>query len=712
MEVALNRPLAASNERPQSLADDGFRQHQQFENPVSWHHDDWSTRRFAIADDVTFWPQSSSPVEQRSSEVIVQVAEGEAHYEIGWAEYCVLSMMDGEHTIAEACAASAKQLGHDALCYDASIQLVRWAGQVGLFADLARPAESSLSTPLSVRIPVPGLSNFITSIADHLTWLFAPTAIVVGSLYLVLTALWMAAEWGSWIERSSRVFYGHAWLYLLLTWSVLKIIHELGHAVACRRYGCPLGKCGVAWLMLTPVAFVDVSSTWRLSSRRQRVLVSAAGMMSEWVVAATAAWTVTLSQSPVVEAIGTQVILIAGAGSLLVNGNFLMRFDGYYIVADLLGIRNLYQRSQRSLRQFSKRILLGERSLHCSHNDPLTRTSYGSVLTYSYATATLAWQIAVIAGATYASKSYLGRWSLLLGVVVAGLWWSSALRTWSQAIVTTRLERPIAALRAGSILTAVAALAAISWHVSTTMKQRSVVAIVVPRSSSELVSPVDATIAAVHVQPGQWVDAGDRLVTLENSELQQKLAEVQQQLRVNQLQHRTTTIGQSWISQKVHSGERERLEAEKRRIEQQLKRLQVVASNSGTVQTDDLRARIGCQIEQGFKLATIHSGDAIEVVGYCEDSGVADRFALADRVEFITRTGQRFPLEVFAIEPQWVQRPSEPSLYTHRGGPLAAITTRDDLSPKLVQPHRRVRFRIANADAFPPAGMIGKALIR
>lgn len=133
------------------------------------------------------------------------------------------------------------------------------------------------------------------------------------------------------------------WLYLGLV--IIKTIHEFGHAIACRRFGGEVHTMGVMFLLFTPVPYMDATASWSFRSRWERALVGAAGMLVEMFVAAGALFVWAATGPGIVHSLAYNIIFVASVSTFLFNANPLLRFDGYYILSDLLDIPNLHQRS-------------------------------------------------------------------------------------------------------------------------------------------------------------------------------------------------------------------------------------------------------------------------------------------------------------------------------------------------------------------------------
>ncbi|MDB6041264.1 MAG: Zn-dependent protease protein [Verrucomicrobiales bacterium] len=155
-------------------------------------------------------------------------------------------------------------------------------------------------------------------------------------------------------------------LYLGLVF--VKSLHEFGHAYFCKKYGGEVHVMGVLIMIFTPTPYVDATSSWSFRSRKQRILVGAAGMIVELFVAAIAMMVWANSSRGVVHNLCYNIVFVASVSTVLFNLNPLLRFDGYYILSDLLDIPNLSQRSTRHLRHLFERYIFGIRKSESPSN--------------------------------------------------------------------------------------------------------------------------------------------------------------------------------------------------------------------------------------------------------------------------------------------------------------------------------------------------------
>ncbi len=153
---------------------------------------------------------------------------------------------------------------------------------------------------------------------------------------------------------------------------VVKSAHELGHAFTAVRFGCRVPSMGVCFLVMFPVLYTDVTDAWRLKSRKERLLIGGAGVTVELVLAclATFAWPF-LAEGPL-KSLAFSIATVGWVLSLAVNLNPLMRFDGYYLFADALGIDNLQSRAFALGRWRMREVLFGLGARPPEHFDART----------------------------------------------------------------------------------------------------------------------------------------------------------------------------------------------------------------------------------------------------------------------------------------------------------------------------------------------------
>ena len=164
-------------------------------------------------------------------------------------------------------------------------------------------------------------------------------------------------------------------LLLLATFVVVKTLHELGHAFAARRFGAECHEAGVMMMMFTPLLYTNVTDAWILD-RRSRLMITAAGMLVELALASVATILWFAAAPGVFKAMLANVMVLCTVGTIVFNGNPLLRFDGYFLLTDLAGLPNLSQRASHRLHQFWSFLLLGRTEVRADREPPFV-LAYG-----------------------------------------------------------------------------------------------------------------------------------------------------------------------------------------------------------------------------------------------------------------------------------------------------------------------------------------------
>jgi len=288
----------------------------------------------------------------------------------------IIAAMDGKRSVADLWELANKHLGEDAPTQDEMINLLGQLHAADLLHSDVTPdvaelfergereekarARQSYANPMAIRIPlwdpdaflarVDGAVRLLWSRWGGLLWL----AVVLPALFLV------PPHWdGLTHDFTDRVLALHNLFILWLVFPVLKALHELGHASATKAGGGEVHDMGIILLVLLPVPYVEASAASAFRSKYERALVAAAGIMTELFIAALAFYAWLLVEPGLARGVLFNVMLIASVSTLMFNGNPLLRYDAYYILADLIEIPNLAMRSLSYWGYLLERYALG-----------------------------------------------------------------------------------------------------------------------------------------------------------------------------------------------------------------------------------------------------------------------------------------------------------------------------------------------------------------
>ncbi|MEA3416871.1 MAG: hypothetical protein U9R02_12075 [Thermodesulfobacteriota bacterium] len=229
-----------------------------------------------------------------------------------------------------------------------------------------REIRSKLLSIMFIRIPLLDPENFLKRFLPVIKILFGYIGallwiVVVGTaIKLVLDRFDAVTEQAQGILAPDNLILLYAGLV------VIKTLHEFGHAMVCKRFGGEVHTMGVMLLVFTPLPYMDATSSWSFRSRWHRAFVGGAGMIVEIFVAGLAVFLWAYTGPGVLHSLAYNMMFIASVSTLLFNANPLLRFDGYYILSDLLDVPNLHTRSLKHLRHIVERYLFGCNDSHSS----------------------------------------------------------------------------------------------------------------------------------------------------------------------------------------------------------------------------------------------------------------------------------------------------------------------------------------------------------
>ncbi|MBV1877475.1 MAG: hypothetical protein KUG79_07530 [Pseudomonadales bacterium] len=212
--------------------------------------------------------------------------------------------------------------------------------------------------PLALKIPLLDPDRFLIRTHAALSWLFGPAGFVIWLLVVIYAGVLAGTHWEALTSNFfDRVMGADNLLITLVVFPVIKILHELGHGYAARHWGGEVHEIGIMFLVFMPVPYVDASSVTAFRQRHRRLIVAAAGMLVEVFLAAIAMVLWTMVEPGIIRAVAFNVIFLAGVSTLIFNGNPLLRYDGYYMLSDLLEMPNLGPRANAYIGYLIQRFL-------------------------------------------------------------------------------------------------------------------------------------------------------------------------------------------------------------------------------------------------------------------------------------------------------------------------------------------------------------------
>ncbi|WP_353981959.1 biotin/lipoyl-binding protein [Salinicola endophyticus] len=565
------------------------------------------------------------------------------------------------------------------------------------------PWKRVLHQYLFFRIPLwrpdPFLNRAWPVLERHGAWLLRwglPLVLVLG-LFLVIR------DWQRFLTTFPHLFSLGGALAFGVALTFAKLCHEFGHAFMAKRAGCRVQSMGLAFMVLLPMFYTDVSDAWRVRERRSRLLIGAGGVLAELLLAVLAllAWSL-LPDGPA----RTAAFMLASATwitTLVINLNPFMRFDGYFLISDLWGVDNLQQRAFALCRWRLREALFGYDE---PAPEPWSPAMRKRLLIWGYGA--WVWRAILFLGIALAVYHLFFK---LLGIflMLVELLWFIGLPIWRElGEWWQRREQadPRKALLTGLGLGAILLVLVVPWRSSV-----EIPALLEASRTHALHAPVAARLKAVHVQDGQSVAAGDLIMELDSPDLDSRQAIVRREIEILQLQlRRLSARSETAADAGVLEQRLAEAVAEYRGHAAQRERLQLRAPQAGMVRDLQRDLRPGRWLHPAEPLARIVA-PGLRLRGYLAEENLW-RVEAGSKGRFIADDPMRpaIPVRLDDVDATGAAYLEQEALSSDHGGPIAV---RRDAQQRAepVQAQYGVRLSLLDDDIHPDHPLRGVVLL-
>jgi putative peptide zinc metalloprotease protein len=588
--------------------------------------------------------------------VIVDPVRGK-YFQIGWSAYQILSRWSGRSAGAvlsqihadTTCRATTQDID-DLLRFLYRNHLMREPPQGGY---RAYAAQAEAVRPqwlmwlvhhyLFFQIPLVRPDRFLRATLPFVEWLFSKSVAWIIALIGLAGVYLVSRQWDVFTATFLYFFTPRGLALYALSLAIVKVFHELGHAYTATRYGCRVPTMGIAMLVMVPMLYSDTSDAWKLTSRRQRAAIGSAGMIVECALAALAifAWNF------LDDGVARSLVFIVATTSLMVgaaiNLSPFMRFDGYFVLSDWLGIPNLQERAFAFGRWQLRRLLFG---LDMPMPVPVAAVQRRFLVCFAWGV--WAYRFMLFLGIALMVYHYFFK---LLGLILFAIeigWFIvlpivGELKTW-WTLRGEIVERRRGWLSAG-VLACVIALLFVPWS-----DRISLPAVLESTPHATIYAPAPGRIVELAVEEGRRVGVGDRLVVLESPVLEKDMALTRKRIEVEQLRVQRQFVDREELAK--HQVTLETLRARLSQLEgllQQQQNLSLTAPITGVV-TDRAEAlHVGQWINKQLPLAYVIDPAGEELHALAPETDVGYLHA-GQSARFIPQGPERPSLEAQVVE--------------------------------------------------------------
>jgi putative peptide zinc metalloprotease protein len=611
------------------------------------------------------------------------------YFQIGWAAYQMLSRWNGvsaeallSQIHAETTCRSTREDLDTLLRFLYGNHLMRDPPQGGYrayaaHAEAARPFWLLwvVHHYLFFQIPLIQPDRFLRATLPYVEWMFSRSVACIIAL-IGLTGLYLVSrQWDTFTTTILHFFTLRGLGLYVLCLAVVKVFHELGHVYTAARYGCRIPAMGIAMVVMVPMLYSDTSDAWRLVSRRQRAAIGAAGMIVEISLAALAIFMWNFLDDGVVRSL----VFIIATTSLLVgigiNLSPLMRFDGYYVLSDLLGIPNLHDRACAFGQWQLRRLLFG---LDAPMPEQVSVARRRFLVWFAWVV--WAYRFMLFLGIAFVVYAYFFK---LLGIILFALeiGWFILLPVARELNVWWGLRGVIgehnrAWVSVGGLVFLTAALF-VPWS-----DRLSFPAVLESTPHATIYAPAPGRIVELAVNEGQRVGVGDKLVVLESPVLEKDMALTRKRIEVEQLKGRRQFIDQQELAK--HQVTLEMLKAHLSQLEglqQQQQNLSLMSPIMGIVTDRTEALHVGRWINKELPLAYVIDPAGEELHALAPETDVGYLRA-GQSARFIPEAPDRPSLKAKVVEIRDIDESSftVPYLASLYGGD---VPVREDAARKL-----------------------------
>lgn len=537
---------------------------------------------------------------------VVKDPVGLQYYRFEEEEFAILQMLDGQSSLDDIAERFEQEFPPQTIRTEELQQFIGMLHSSGLvITDAAgqgvqlkkrrdertkKQRRAAMTNVLALRFKGFDPERILTFLYPYVRWFFSVPALVCCILFALAALTLVIVQFDVFQSRLpsfQSFFAAENWFSLAITLCLTKILHEFGHGLSCKHFGGECHEIGVMFLVLTPCLYCNVSDSWMLPNRWHRAAIGAAGMYVELVLASMATFIWWFTEPGPLNYYCLNVMFICSVSTILFNANPLLRYDGYYILSDILEIPNLRQKATTILgRKFGKWCLGLEEP-----DDPfLPKRKQWLFALYTVAAALYRW-VVVLSILYFLNKVFEPYGLKILGQLIAvgaiyGLLVQPLMQVYKYFKVPGRManvKRPRMYATLFVMVAAVVGVCAVPlpMHIYCPVEVQA-------RDAESVYVKVDGILDEVFVQPGQQVVEGQPLAQLRNLDVKMAVIELAGERDVLEAQLRG--LNRAEINDPRAGGQIEPITEQlakvkellaERKLDQQ--RLRLVAPQAGTV---------------------------------------------------------------------------------------------------------------------------------
>lgn len=639
--------------------------------------DPWLDSTLTLRSELKF----DSRWEGETTFVVIEDPVRSKYFQVGEREYRFIALIDGQRTAREIVILlnSSNESQDPTVTTQLAIEVSQWLVQTNLTygkefdnsqrlnlqaGRISRQKIMAWINPISCKFRIFNPNRLLSKIQPYFQWVFSVWFFAIWCTIGVYSAVQLYHHWDQLSVASTGILSGFSWIWLLIIWVLLKLIHESAHGIACRKYGGEVPEAGILLILFTPMAYVNVTSMWRFTNRWHRMAVSSAGMYVELFISfiAIIIWT---KSDGLAANIAFNIFIMSSLTTILFNANPLMRFDGYFLLSDFLNIPNLYSKGAKWFGDRTLCLLFGlvKTPNICKPKERRAVAVYGCLAFF--------WKISISLSLIIGAGVLFDGLGLFLSVLGVTLWFGLPIYRTLKPLLGVNSQRPIRLLRTALSLSVLLGLGTLLFTALKAPAIKSAPAIIQFSNETFLRADAAGFIKKILVSDGEQVRKGQPLIVLENPQISNEVTALSRLIKESEVQYRIyRKQGQRSLALAEQNKQRELKTqlAEKKAVAEGLK---IFAPLDGFIFQRDLESQLGSFAHRGDEILTIAPLNTKEVVVSIDQRDLDSiRNSLGEPIKIVMPGLPVFQSLLSRINPRASTHSTHPSLCAHANGPL------------------------------------------
>lgn len=633
------------------------------------------------------------------------------HFRFNEQAYQLISSFDGNASVDEVWSTLADGLNDAVPAQAEVIRIVSRAFAANLFVgNLDSDTESiieehgrretkrrrALLNPLAFKVPLWDPDDFLTRHLESVRWVFSGPVRLLMSLSILVGAILLALNAGEFGRYASEhLVSGSMLLTLWLVFPAIKVMHELGHAFTVKINGGEVHELGVTLMFLTPIPYVDASASSAFPNKQDRLSVAASGIFVEAFIASVALVFWLMLEPGLIQGAMFAAVFSGALSTLLINGNPLLRFDGYYAFCDFFELPNLGTRSPRYWQVIFKRKLLAVE--HARFGDCLAGER-----PWLFCYAPLSWAYRAVLIAT-AALLFANISATLGGLILTlGMWMlvgKPLVRTVRWLLVSSELQGY--RLRANTIAFVLTCVSILALTVMPVSDKTHASALVWLPDNAVLRTQAEGVLREWLASDGQSVKKGDSIALLGNERLETELVVLKAQIEAQRIEQARQFDVDAQASLTASEAYRQLL-GERSEMERRVSALVVKAQASGILAISPQLNIIGEHLSQGAVLAHVLPSGPATVRALVDNDDIA---LVRERpgkitVNLVGLQNESLVASLVSATPQSTRQLPSAALSTKNGGAIA-VEASDPKGLTATEPRFAFDLKLESAQRVP-----------